>query len=62
MNQSDSACKIMEMLNLLNIKFNNSKNKFLNLAYECRNDVVVLEKFDAKEGSIFSFKKHAFAD
>ena len=57
---SDSTCKIIETLNLFNINFNNNDNKFLSLAY--RNDVAVLNKFDANGVSILSFKKHAFAD
>ena len=34
----------------------------INLAYGFRNDVAVLNKFDAHGVSILSFKKHAFAD
>ena len=49
---SDSTCKIMEMLNLFNINFNNNENKFLSLAYGCRNDVTVLNEFDANGVSI----------
>ena len=48
-NSLDSTCKIIETLNL-------------SLAYGCRNDVAVLEKFDANGVVIFSFKKHDFAD
>ena len=57
---SDSTSKIIETLNVLN--FINNEIKFLNLAYGRRNDVAVLNKFDANEVSILSFKKHAFAD
>ena len=46
-------------MNFFNINFNNNENKFLSLAYGCRNDVVVLDKFDTNGVSIFSFKKHA---
>ena len=59
---SDSTSKIIETLNVFNINFNNNENKFLSLAYGCRNDVDVLNKFDANSVSILSFKKHAFAD
>ena len=59
---SDSTCKIIETLNLFNINFNNNKNKLLILAYLFRNDVAVLNKFDANGISILSFKKYAFAD
>ena len=44
---SDFSCKIIEMLNLFNINFNNNEHKFSSLAYGCRNDVDVLSKFDA---------------
>ena len=47
---------------MFNINFNNSENKFLSLAYGCRNDVAVLNKFDVNGVSILSFKKHVFAD
>ena len=59
---SDSTSKIIETLNVFNINFNINGNKFLSLAYGCRNDVDVLNKFDANSASIISFKKHAFAD
>ena len=51
---SDFACKKMETLNFFNINFN-IKNKFLSLAYGCRNNVAILDKFDAKGASIFRF-------
>ena len=53
-NLSYSTCKIIETLNFFNIRFNNNQNKFLSLAYGCRND--------ANGVSIFSFKEHAFVD
>ena len=59
---SDSTCKIIETLNVFNFNFNNNENKFLSLAYVCRNDLAVLKKFDANGVSILSFKKHAFVD
>ena len=59
---SDSTCKIKETLNLFNINFNNNEAKYLNLVYRCRNDVGVLNKFDANGVSILNFKKHAFVD
>ena len=34
----------------------------MSLAYGCRNEVAVVDKFDANGVSIFSFKKHAFVD
>ena len=58
---SDSTSKIIETLNVFNIHFNNNEDKFLSLAYECKNDVAVLNKFDANGVSILSFNKHAFA-
>ena len=61
-NQSDSTCKIMETLIFFNINFNNDDNKFLSLAYACRNNVAILDKFDVSGVSVFIFKKHAFAD
>ena len=52
----------METLNFFKINFNNNENKFLSLDYGCRNYVAILDKFDTNGVSIFSFKKHAFAD
>ena len=49
-------------MNLFNINFNNNENKFLTLAYGCRNDVTVLNKFYPNGVSILSFKKYAFAE
>ena len=37
---------------------NNNENKFLSLAYGCKNDIADLNKFDANGVSILSFKKH----
>ena len=59
---SDCTCEIIETLNLFNINFSNNENKFLSLAYGCRNDVALWDKFDANRVSTLSFKKHAFAD
>ena len=59
---SDSTCRIVETFNFFNINFNNSEDKFLRSAYECRNNVAVLDKFDTNGSSIFSFNKHNFAD
>ena len=61
-NLSDSTCKIIETLNFFNTYFNNNQNEFLSLAYGCRNEVAVVDKFDTNGVSIFSFKKHAFVD
>ena len=54
-NLSDSTCKIIQGLNFFNINFNNNENEFLSLAYGCKNDVAVLDKFDANGASIFRF-------
>ena len=59
---SDSTCRIIATLNLFHINFNNNENKFLSLAYGCRNDGAVLNKFDANIVSNLSFKKYAFVD
>ena len=59
---SDSTSRIIEALNDFNIKLNNNENKFLILAYGCRNDGVVLKKIDANRVSISSLKKNAFSD
>ena len=61
-NLSNSTCKITETLNFFTIHFKNNQNKFLSLAYGCRNEVAVVDKFDANGVSIFSFKEHAFVD
>ena len=44
---SDSTYKTIEMFNLFNIDFNNNETKFSSLAYGCKNDVALLDKFDA---------------
>ena len=49
-------------IEFFNIHFNNNQNKFLSLAYGWRNEVAVIDKFDANGVSIFSFNKHAFVD
>ena len=54
-NLSDSTCKIIQGLNFFNINFNNNENEFLSLAYGCKNDVAVLDKFDANGAFIFRF-------
>ena len=61
-NTLNTTCKSIDTLNSLKINFSNNENKFLNLTYWCRNDVAVLDKFDAERVSIFSFKKHAFTN
>ena len=43
------------MLNLFNINFNNNENNFFSVAHKCRNDVFVLDKFNANEVSICTF-------
>ena len=53
-NLSDSTCKIIETLNFVSINFNNNEKKDLCLAYRCRHDVAVLDKFDANGVSIFT--------
>ena len=45
-----------------NVNFNNNENNFLGLAYRRKNDVAILNNFDSNGVSIFSLKKHAFAD
>ena len=59
---SDSTYELIETLNLFNINFNKNKNKLLSLPYGRRNDVAVLNKFDANGVSTFSFKEYAFAE
>ena len=61
-NPAYSTCKITEVLNFFNINLNNNENKFLSLPYRCRNDVIVLNKFEANGVSILSFKKNFFAE
>ena len=60
-NPSDSTCKIIKKLNFFNINFN-TENRFLSLPYRSRNNVAILDKFDANGVSIFSPKEHAFGD
>ena len=59
-NISDSTSKIIQMLNLFNINFNGNKNKFVSLAYRCKNGVAVLGKFDANGVFMVSFMKNLF--
>ena len=40
---SDSTWKIIKLVNLFKVKFNNNENIFLSLAHECRNDVDILD-------------------
>ena len=49
-------------MNLFNINFNNNENEFLSLAYRCRKDGAVPEKFDSNGVYLFSIKKHCSAD
>ena len=44
---SDSTWKVPETLSFFSFNSNNDENKFLSLAYERRNDIAVLDKFDA---------------
>ena len=59
-NTLNSTCKWIDTLNSLKINFSNNENKFLNLAYWCRNDVAVLDIFDAERVSVFSFNQTCF--
>ena len=61
-NLSDFTWKTIKVLNFFSINFKNNKTKILILAYGCRNDVGVLDQFDANGLCIFNFKKHGFAD
>ena len=45
---SNSNSKIIKTFNFFNINFNSNENTFLSLAYGCRNDVALLNKFDAE--------------
>ena len=58
---SDSTSKRIETFNVFNINFNITENKVLSLACGCRNDVAVLNKFDANRISTLNFKKNTFA-
>ena len=49
---SDSTCKVIETLNFFDINFSNNESIFLSLAYGCRNDDAVLNKFDANGVSV----------
>lgn len=51
---------MIETLIFSNIKFNNNDTIFLGLACVSRNDVVVLDKFDANGVPVFCFKEHTF--
>ena len=57
---SYSTSRIVETLTDFNIKINNNENKFLILAYGCRNDGVGLKKIDANRVSVSSLM-HSFA-
>ena len=43
----DSTWKVPETLSFFSFNSNNDENKFLSLAYERRNNIVILDKFDA---------------
>ena len=62
MNPSDSTSKVIQTLNFIKINFKNNENKFLSLAYRCKNDDAVLSRFDGNEVPIFSSKKYAFVN
>ena len=57
---SDSTCKIIETFIFFNIHIDTNQNNFLSLPYGCKNEVALVDKFDANGVSIFSFKEHAF--
>ena len=59
---SDSTCKILETLNFFNVDFNNNENKFSSLAYRCRNDAALLNKFDENGISSLGLKKRDFGE
>ena len=59
---SNWTCKIIETFNFFDVNFNNKKKKKLSLAYRRRNNIAVLDKFNANGLCIFSFKKETFAD
>ena len=52
--------KSLNFFNLIN--FNHNKKKLKAQHVGCRNDVAILDKFDANVVSIFSFKNNAFSD
>ena len=54
---SDSTCIITETLNFFNFNFNNDEDKFLSLAHWCRNNIAILDKFDANGVCLFSFRR-----
>ena len=62
MNPPDSTCKITGRLNFLNIGFNSNRTKYLGLTCGQRYNLVILDQFSFNGVSIFSFKKHAFAN
>ena len=45
-----------------NFNFNSNEYKFLFYFYGCRNNIAILDKFDATGACFFSLKKHAFVD
>ena len=59
-NPSDSTSNIMKILKFFNINFKSNISKFLNLAYGCRNNVAILNKFDANGVSTFNSDKTCF--
>ena len=59
-NSSDFTRWIISTLIFFNVDFND-ENKFLSLAYGCRNDVAVFNKFDANALYILVFRKYAHA-
>ena len=47
---------------VFNFNFNSNEYKFLCYFYGCRNNIAILDKFDATGACFFSLKKHAFVD
>ena len=43
----DSTWKVPETLSFFSFNSNNDENKFLSLAYKRRNNIAILDKFDA---------------
>ena len=57
---SDSTSIVDEILNDLNMNFNNNDEEFLSLAYWCQDNAAVIRKFDGNNTSIISLEKACF--
>ena len=57
----DSTESVNKLLHDFHMYYNNNDNKYLSLAYGCKESILVLRRFDINGVSILSFKKNYFS-